>query len=100
VLEVVPGLAAELRERRPLRVRADVARDLADLLVRDEDAILAAEAEQEVIADDARHLLRLEAEQLGDAMVLVHDVVAGAQVREACKGAADRGGRPRGAAAE
>ena len=42
-LEVVPGLAAELRERRRLRVGADVARDLADLLVRDVEAVVAAE---------------------------------------------------------
>ncbi len=32
-LEVVPGLAAELRERRRMRVGPDVAGDLADLLV-------------------------------------------------------------------
>ncbi len=79
-LQVVPRLAAELRERRRLRVRADVAADLADLLVRDVDTVVAAIGEQEVIARDAGDLLRLEALQLGDAVVLVHDVVAGPQV--------------------
>ena len=99
-LEVVPGLAAELRERGRVRVGADVARDLADLLVRDEDAVLAAEREQQVVADDAGDLLRLEAEQLRDAVVLVDDVVARAQVGEARERAADRRGRARGALAE
>ena len=95
-LEVVPGLAAELREGRRVRVGADVAGDLADLLVRDVDAVLAAEAEQEVVAGDARDLLRLEAEQLRDAVVLVDDVVAGAQVGEARERAAGRRDRPGG----
>ena len=44
VLEVLPRLAAELRQRGRLRVGADVARDLADLLVRDVEAVVAAEA--------------------------------------------------------
>ena len=43
-LEPLPGLAAELRERGRLRVGADVARDLADLLVRDVEPVVAAEA--------------------------------------------------------
>ena len=91
-----------------MRVGADVARDLADLLVRDVDAVVAAEAEQQVVAGDAGDLLRLEAEQLGDAVVLVDDVVAGAEVGEARERATGRarwraaggGGRPacRGAA--
>src|SRR5213078_1711469 len=42
-LQVLPRLAAELRERGGARVGADVARDLADLLVRDVEAIVAAE---------------------------------------------------------
>ena len=99
-LEVVPRLAAELRERRRVRVGADVARDLADLLVRDEDAVVAAEAEQQVVAGDARDLLRLEAEQLRDAVVLVDDVVAGAEVGEARERTAGRRGRARRPAAE
>ena len=88
VLEVVPRLAAELRQRRHGRVGADVARDLAELLVRDVEPVVAAEAEEEVVARDARDLLRLEAEQLADAVVLVHDVVAGAQVGERLQRAA------------
>src|SRR5581483_4845337 len=81
-LEQLPRLAAELRERRRLRVGADVARHLAELLVRNVKAVVAAEREQEVVARDARDLLRLEAEELADAVVLVDDVVAGAQVGE------------------
>ena len=46
-------------------------------------------------------VLRLEAEQLADAVVLVHDVVAGAQVGERLQRAPDaRGLRPRRALAE
>ena len=99
-LQVVPRLAAELRERRRLRVGADVAADLADLLVRDVDAVVAAVGEQEVVARDAGDLLRLEAEQLRDAVVLVHDVVAGAQVGEALQRAARRARRARRPLAE
>ena len=97
VLEVLPRLAAELRQRRRLRVGADVARDLADLLVRDVQAVLAAEGEQEVVARDAGDRLRLEAEQLPDAVVLVDDVVARAQVGERLERAADARGVRRGA---
>ena len=89
ILEVLPGLAAELRERRRRRVGADVARHLADLLVRDVQAVLAAEGEQQVVARDAGDRLRLEAEELPDAVVLVHDVVAGAQVGERLQRATD-----------
>ncbi len=107
-LEQLPRLAAELRERGRGRVGADVARHLAELLVRDVEAVLAAEREQEVVARDAGDLLRLEAEQLPDAVVLVHDVVAGAQVGERLqRAAAERGspatrgdGRPGGRAGE
>src|SRR5213075_2251783 len=87
-LQQLPRLAAELRERGRLRVGADVARDLAELLVRDVEAVLAAEREQEVVARDAGDLLRLEPEQLADAVVLVDDVVARAQVGEALQRAA------------
>ena len=96
-LEQLPGLAAELRERGRLRVGADVARDLADLLVRDVEPVLAAEGEEEVVARDAGDLLRLEAEQLADAVVLVDDVVAGAQVGERLERAAEPGVAARGA---
>ena len=99
-LEVLPGLAAELRERRGVRVRADVAGDLADLLVRHVDAVFAAESEQQVVAGDAGDLLRLESEQLRNAVVLVDDVVARAQIGEARERAAGRRDRPGRAAAE
>src|SRR5262249_60681583 len=82
-LQIVPRLAAELRERRRARIRADVARDLADLLVRHEHAVLAAEAEEQVVARHTGDFLRLEAEKLRDAVVLVHHAVAGAQGGEA-----------------
>src|SRR5207244_1094303 len=82
ILEVLPRLAAELRQRGHGVVGADVARHLAELLVRDIEAVVAAEAEEEVVACDPGDLLRLEAEQLADAMVLVHDEVAGPEVGE------------------
>src|SRR5207237_5847001 len=87
-LEQLPRLAAELRERRRLRVGADVARHLAELLVRDVQAVIAAERKQEVVARDAGDFLRLETEELADAVVLVDDVVARAQVGERLERAA------------
>ena len=86
-LEVLPGLAAELGEGGRLRVGADVARELAELLVRDVEPVVAPEGEEEVVAGDAGDLLRLEAEELADAVILVDDVVADPQVGE-------RGERP------
>jgi hypothetical protein len=74
-LEVLPGLATELGEGRRLGIGSDVARDLRDLLVRDVQAIVALEGEEEVVACDSRDVLRLEAEQSPDPLVLVHDVV-------------------------
>ena len=50
--------------------------------MRDVEAVLAAEGDEEVVARDAGHLARLEAQQLADAVVLVHDVVARAEVGE------------------
>src|SRR5205823_10891987 len=81
-LERLPGLAAELRERGRRGVGADVSRDLAELLVRDVEAVLAAEGEQEVVACDAGDGVRLEPEQTADPVILVHDVVARAEVGE------------------
>ena len=88
-LEQLPGLAAELRERGRAAVGADVARDLAQLLVRHVEPVVAAEGEEEVVTRDLGDLLRLEAEQLPDAVVLVHDVVAGAKVGEGLERATD-----------
>ncbi len=81
-LEVLPRLATELRERRRAGVGADVPRELAELLVRHVEAVVAAEREEEVVARDAGDLLRLEAEELADAVVLVDDVVADPEVGE------------------
>ena len=99
-LQVLPRLAAELRERRRTRVGADVLRDLADLLVRDVEPVVAAEAEEEVVARDLGDRLRLEAEQLPDPVILVDDEVAGAQVGEALQRAAGRRGARAGTLAE
>ena len=99
-LQVRPRLAAELGERRRAGVGADVLRDLAELLVRDVEPILAAEADEEVVARDAGDLLRLEAEQLPDPVILVDDEVAGAQVGERGERATEAAVGTRGPLAE
>src|SRR5207244_3200659 len=71
VLEVLPRLSPKLGERRNGAVGADVTGDLPELLVRHVQAVVAAEAEEEVVARDAGDLLRLESDQLADAVVLV-----------------------------
>ena len=65
--------------------------------MRDEQLVLAAELQLDVVAGDARDGLRVEAQELADAVVLVDDVVAGPQVGEARERAAEaqRGRRPR-----
>jgi hypothetical protein len=68
--------------------RADVAADLRELVDRHEDAVGAGELELEVVARDAADGLRLEARELGEAVVLVDDDVAGAQVGERAEGSA------------
>ena len=68
--------------------------------MRDVEPVVAAEAEEEVVARDLGDRLRLEAEQLADAVVLVDDEVAGAQVGEALQRAAGRSGTRAGALAE
>ena len=88
-LEVLPRLPAELRQRRRLRVGSDVAGDLRDLLVRDVEPVLASEGEEEVVARDAGDVLRLEAEEPADAVILVDDVVADAEVGEGLERAAE-----------
>src|SRR5205823_7223178 len=89
-LQVLPRLAPELRERGRTAVGADVARHLPDLLVRYVEAVLAAERQQQVVAGDSGDLLRLEGLEAADTMVLVDDVVARPQVREALQRAPDR----------
>jgi hypothetical protein len=82
-LDVVPRLAAELRQPRRVPVGSDISGHLPDLLVRDIEAVIALEAKEEVVARDAGDGLRLEAEELSDAVILVDDVVPGAKVGEA-----------------
>jgi hypothetical protein len=81
-------------------VGADVARHLPDLLVRDVQPVVTAEGEEEIVARDPRDGLRLEAEELPDAVVLVDDEVARAQVGEALQSAADPRVGPRRTLAE
>ena len=50
--------------------------------MRDVQAVVAAEREEEVVARDAGDVLRLEAEELADSVILVDDVVADPQVGE------------------
>ena len=68
--------------------------------MRDVQPVLAAERQIEVVARDTGHLLRLEAEQLADAVVLVDHVVADPQVGEARERPAEPPVRPRGPLAE
>ena len=81
-LDRLPVRAAELVERGRGAGGADVAADLADLVVRDEDAVVALELEQQVVARDAGHGARLDAGEARDAVVLVDHVVARAHVEE------------------
>ena len=80
-LHVLPAFAAERRERR-LGARAGVAAQLRQLVGGDVDPVLALVFEVEVVAADAADLARLEPGEAGDAVVLVDDVVADAQVAE------------------
>ena len=94
-LEVRPRFASQLGELRRLRVGADVLRELAELLVREIEAVVATEGDEEVVARDACDLLRLEAEELPDAVILVDDVVACSQVGERGERPAETGIGPR-----
>src|SRR6185503_16262087 len=97
-LHVLPAFAAQRRERRRA-AGADVAAQLRQLFGRDVDAVLAFVFEVEVIAGDAADLARLEAGEAGDAVILVDDVVADAEVAEGEFAAAAAGRRLLGAAA-
>ncbi len=66
----------------------------------DVEAVVALEGEEEVVARDAGDRLRLEAEQLADAVILVDDVVAGAEVGEALERPPEADVRARRALAE
>ena len=99
-LERRPRLAAQARERGRLAVGADVAADLGQLVVGHVQAVVAAELQVEVVADDAAHLLGVEADEPADAVVLVHDVVAAAQVGDRRERAPEPGRAARAAAAQ
>src|SRR3954468_15376023 len=87
-LHGLPRPAAELAQRRVAAAGADVAADLRELVDRHEDAVGAGELQLEVVARDAADGLRLEARELGEAVVLVDDDVAGPQVGEGAQRAA------------
>jgi hypothetical protein len=87
-LDELPGLAAELRQRGRVAVRPHITRHFPDLLVRDVEAVVAAEGEEEIVARDPGDGSRLETEQVADPVILVDDKVARAQVGESLQGAA------------
>ena len=87
-LELVPARAAELGQRRVRAVGADVARDLRELVDRQEDLVGARVLEVEVVARDAGDGLGVEAGEARDPVVLVDDDVARAQVGERAQQAA------------
>ena len=74
---LVPVGAAHLRELRFLA--AGVLADEADVLGVDVDAVAALELDDEPVARDAEHLLRLHAVVATDAVHAVHDEVADGQ---------------------
>ena len=87
-LERLPRLAAQLGEGRVRAPRPHIAADLGQLVDRHEDLVRAGELELEVVARDAGDRLGVEAGEAGEAVVLVDDDVAGAQVGERAQGAA------------
>jgi hypothetical protein len=87
-LQRLPRLAAELGQRRMAAARADVAADLRQLVDRHEHLVRAGELELEVVARDAADGLGVEAGEAREAVVLVDDDVARAQVGERAQGAA------------
>ncbi len=95
---MLQALPPSLESAGALAVGADVAADLRQLVVRNVQAVVAAELEVEVVADDAPDLLGVEADEAADAVVLVHDVVAAAQVGDRRERAPEPG-RAAGAAA-
>jgi hypothetical protein len=68
--------------------------------VRHVQPVVAAEAEEQVVARDPGHGLRLEAEEVSDPVILVNDVVTGAQVGERLERPPDAGVGSRRALAE
>src|SRR6476619_398872 len=92
-LDQLPRATAELGQGGRTCVGADVARHLPDLLVRDVEAVVSLEPEPEIVARDLGDGAGLEAEELSDAVILVDDVVAGAEVGERLERAAEVRGR-------
>ena len=72
---------------------ADVAADLGELVDGHEDAVVPRVLEVQVVARDRRDRLGVEAGEAGDAVVLVDDDVAGAQVGEDAQAPRRRSGR-------
>src|SRR4051794_8732259 len=68
--------------------------------MRDVEAVVALERDEQVVARDSGDLLRLEAEELADAVVLVDDEVADAQLREGLQRPPEARLSARGALAE
>ena len=73
----LPRLAAQPGQAGSAAPRADVAADLAELLVWDVEAVVAAELQVQVVADHPAHLTGVEADEAADPVVVVDDVVAG-----------------------
>ena len=73
-----------------LAARADVARDLRQLVGGDEDTVVALVFEVQVVACDVSDGAGLKAREARDPVVLVHDDVAGAQLGERAQRAAAR----------
>ena len=98
-LEVLPRLAAELAEVDAVGAgRAEVAADLVQLIGREEDLVVAAVEQRQVVAGDAGDGLGVEAVKARDAVVFVDDDVADGEVGEVRDPAA-RARLGRGAAA-
>ncbi len=82
-LDVLPASAAQLGQRRCSPGRAHVPHDLRDLVVGHVEHVRVAVRDVEVVAGDPGHRLGGDALEPAHAVVLVHHVVAFAQVAEA-----------------
>ncbi len=98
-LHRLPARTAELRKRRALAAGTDVARDLRQLVDRHEHAVIALVFQIQVVARHIRHRARLKAREARHAMVLVHNHIARAQLRERAQRAAARAAAPARASA-
>ena len=89
-LHVVPGLGAELRERRRGALGAHVAAQTVELVGRHEDPVAVAVLDLEVVARHPGHRLGVEAGEAADPVLGVDHDVARAQLRERLEGATAR----------